>query len=141
MLLLDICLESFLRTKIEQIDLYSLSDDDVISVAELALRSGVISVEDPGLANALCLWQRVMSEENRWSEPWARAADSALDYLSIALGKFMDGLTGVTQPAAERFAQQRARVQAKQAANQLLRSPRSIVGFLLSAPLTPPSLR
>ncbi|QDZ22760.1 pyruvate phosphate dikinase [Chloropicon primus] len=104
-LLLDICLESFLRTKIEQIDLYSLSDDDVISVAELALRSGTISTDDPGLVNALHLWQRMMSEESRWSEEWARAADSALEYLSISLGKFMDGLTSVTQPAAEAIGQ------------------------------------
>ena len=100
-LLLDLCLESFLRTKIEQIDLGALSDDDAVAVAELALRSGVLSVDDPGLANALHLWQRVMAEGGRWSPEWARAADSALDYMSIALGKFMDSITAATQPAAE----------------------------------------
>ena len=100
-LLLDLCLESFLRTKIEQMDLDALSDDDAVAVAELALRSGVLSVDDPGLANALHLWQRVMAEGDRWSPEWARAADSALDYMSIALGNFMDSITAATQPAAE----------------------------------------
>ena len=100
-LLLDLCLESFLRTKIEQMDLDALSDDDAVAVAELALRSGVLSVDDPGLANALHLWQRVMAEGDRWSPEWARAADSALDYMSIALGNFMDSIAAATQPAAE----------------------------------------
>ena len=100
-LLLDLSLESFLRTKIEQTDLWSLSDDDVCSVAELVIRSGCISAEDPGLANALRLWHRVMAEEVRWSESWAKAVDSALDYMSITLGRFMDSLVQATQPAAD----------------------------------------
>ena len=63
--------------------------------------SGAISSDDPGLGHALHLWQRVLGEENRWSEEWGAVAMAALEYVALSLGDLMDSLTVCTQPAAD----------------------------------------
>ena len=96
-LLLDIALESFLRTKVEALDLGAMADGDVASVLELALRSAALS--DARFGPASRLWSRVLAEgDPAWA---AGRVDAALDHVAAVLGSVMDDLAEVVTPAGE----------------------------------------
>ena len=96
-LLLDIALESFLRTKVEALDLGAMADGDVASVLELALRSAALS--DARFGPASRLWSRVLAEgDPAWT---AGRADAALDHVAAVLGSVMDNLAEAVTPAGE----------------------------------------
>ena len=104
--LLDVALESFWRRRVESVDLDAMSDDDVCTMLEMALRNAAIS-KDAQMCSARALWSRVLQDvgdttEARWSGAWALRAEAAVDYIGHALTDFMDTIFRVTQePAAE----------------------------------------
>jgi len=96
-LLLDVALESFLRTRVEALDLGAMGDADAAAVLELSLRSAALS--DARFGPASRLWSRVHAEgEVAWAEG---RADAALDLVAAVLGAAMDGLAAAVTPAGE----------------------------------------
>ena len=96
-LLLDVALESFLRTRVEALDLGAMADADAAAVLELSLRSAALS--DARFGPASRLWSRVHAEgDAAWA---AGRADAALDHVAAVLGAAMDGLAAAVTPAGE----------------------------------------
>lgn len=105
-LLLDVALESFFRTKLEGMDLRTMSRDDRASVLEIALDGGVIAAESQELGAGLASWKRLLHDSGsleRWSPEWALAADAALEYIALAVSHVLDRLGKLVQTPADMF--------------------------------------
>lgn len=75
-MLLDCALEKFVRLRAEQSDLAAMSGDELCGFAEMLLKNGCIAAESEDLGLALAGLQRMMAQENKWSEEVGRARPS-----------------------------------------------------------------
>uniref|UniRef100_A0A0G4HAY6 Uncharacterized protein n=1 Tax=Chromera velia CCMP2878 TaxID=1169474 RepID=A0A0G4HAY6_9ALVE len=103
--LLDIQLEKFFRTRVEQIDVGGMQAEDCMKVAELVLKNTLISFESPRLRSALKTLQKVLydphPEADRWQKQWALAADAALDCVALAAEFELDRICRLVQKPGE----------------------------------------
>jgi len=100
-MLLDCALEKFVRLRAEQSDLAAMSGDELCGFAEMLLKNGCIAAESEDLGLALAGLQRMMAQENKWSEEGAMAACATVERAQISLAHFMDVIFQRTQPHAE----------------------------------------
>lgn len=101
--LLDIALESFFRTKVEGVDLSSMSRDDRANLLEIALSGGVIAAGSDELSAALLNWKRLIGGDcgmEKWSKDWALAADAALENIALAVACVLDSIGKFVQAPA-----------------------------------------
>jgi alpha-glucan, water dikinase len=101
-LLLDIALESFMRTKVEGVDLRAMSRDDRAKFLELALDGGVIAAGSEELGVVLAMWKRLLGDcgMERWGKDWALAADAALEGIALAVACVLDDVGRLVQAPA-----------------------------------------
>ena len=101
--MLDATLEKFFRTKVEAVDHAAASADDLLSLLELSLTNIALTNESPKIERALAFLQTAMGDAHgeRWSEPWSKTMDAALDFCALAMEADADFLCRSTQRAAD----------------------------------------
>lgn len=108
-LLLDVSLEMFCRTRLEGMDVGAAGRDDVLGTLELVLQGHCVSAGcTPEAAAALGTLRRLMHEPppelgDRWSRPWALAAVAVFDNVAQAVAHHLDSICGLVQMPADVF--------------------------------------
>ena len=132
--MLDATLEKFFRTKVESIDRGSMSADDLLGLLELSLKNATLTQDSPKLQTALNFLRAAMGEGSgaRWSEPWSKTMDAALDFCALAMEHDMDFLCAATQSAANVIASKSTKTDPKYLINFGEENVRSHVVFVVS---------
>lgn len=108
-MLLDVSLEMFFRTRMEAADVGSIGRDDVLGMLELVLQSHCVSAGcTPEVASAASGLGRLMHEPSsaageRWSRGWALAAVAVLDNVAQAVAHHLDTICTLVQMPADMF--------------------------------------
>eukprot|EP00892_Ulva_mutabilis_P012087 jgi/Ulvmu1/9250/UM005_0350.1 len=122
-MLLDISLEMYFRTRMEGADVDTIGRDDVLGMLELVLQGHCISAGcTPEVAAAAGGLRRLMHEppasaRDRWSQGWALAAVAVLDNVAQAVANHLDTICGLVQMPADMFGEKVAKVDHKYIAN------------------------
>jgi alpha-glucan, water dikinase len=101
--LLDIALESFFRTKVDGTDLSVMSRDDRANFLDIALSSGAIAAGSEELGAAMATWKRLIGGDcgvEKWGNDWALAADAALENIALAVACVLDDVCRLVQRPA-----------------------------------------
>lgn len=108
-LLLDIALENFFRTRVEGMDVGGMGRDDALGVLELVLQGHCVTAGcTPEVAGAAATLRRLMHEPpaeagERWARPWALSAVAVLDNVAQAVTNHLDTICGLVQTGADAF--------------------------------------
>jgi alpha-glucan,water dikinase len=100
LLFLDIALEDFLRTVVEQNPDSHLSDNELVDLTSMVLENLCLSYPDEELRYSLKHWKHLEAMPH-FEKEWVLWADAVLDRLEHALGSFIDRYIQLLQPRAE----------------------------------------
>jgi alpha-glucan, water dikinase len=122
LLLLDISLDTFFRTRVEGTNVDQLSGDDALGLLELVLNAHCISAGcTPEAAAAAAGLRKLMHEPpaglERWGQDWGMHAVAVLDNVALAVQHTLDSLASLTQLPADIFGEKVPSVDAKYVAN------------------------
>ena len=123
-LLLDISLETFFRTRVEAMtDVDALSGDEAADLLLLVLRGHCISAGcTPEMGNAHALLHKLLHEPpaaagERWSGAWALHAVAVLDNVALSVASVLDTICALVQEPAGIFLDKVDSVDGKYVAN------------------------
>jgi alpha-glucan,water dikinase len=101
-LMIDVALDNIYKASIEQIDLRTLSGDDITALILLTLQNIHLSYDNEKISSCIDLWNHVKNSPDKvkWSHEWGLQAFAALTYIQLMIHSYADELSESIQPKA-----------------------------------------